>query len=416
MPIREEALETMGESRYIAQKRLNQTVRRLNTNPEMKKLYCEFINEYENLNHMEKVVDDVSPSLSYYMPHHGIFRPDKTSTKLRVVFNASTPTSTGQSLNDILLTGEVRENVFDLIVRFRKHKIALTADIRKMFRQILIDPSQRDLLRILWKTQEDEVPTVIRIKTLTYGTKNAQFLAIRTLKQLAMDEQLNYPLASEVVLSDLYIDDVVTGSTDLESALMLKTQLVKMFDSCGMTLHKWNSNSRDLINDSNFNKEFSFETEESTKTLGIIWQPGQDKFTFKVCVSQQSAYTKRDVLSVIARLYDPIGFLGPVISRAKIMLQTLWTQDLNWDDNLPEHIAREWNRFVSNLKALENIRIDRYVLISKVKKIALVGFADASTLAYGAVIYLHPDSSNSAFKILASKSRIAPLKTISVPR
>ncbi|XP_015916574.1 uncharacterized protein [Parasteatoda tepidariorum] len=154
MPIREEALETIGESRYLARKRLNQTVRRLNTNPEMKKLYCEFINEYENLNHMEKVVEDVSPSLSYYMPHHGIFRPKKTSTKLRVVFNASTPTSAGQSLNDILLTGEARENVFDLIVRFQKHKIALTADIRKMFRQILIYPSQRDLLRILWKIKK----------------------------------------------------------------------------------------------------------------------------------------------------------------------------------------------------------------------------------------------------------------------
>ncbi|CAL1265557.1 unnamed protein product, partial [Larinioides sclopetarius] len=142
MPICEEGIYSLGDSRIIAEKQLNQTIRRLNRNPVLKELYTEFINEYENLNHMERVKTELSNPVSYYMPHQGIFKPEKTSTKLRVVFNASSPTTSGHSLNDILLSGEVKEDCFELILRFRKHKIALTADITKMFRQILIDPSQ----------------------------------------------------------------------------------------------------------------------------------------------------------------------------------------------------------------------------------------------------------------------------------
>ncbi|GFV75066.1 integrase catalytic domain-containing protein [Trichonephila clavipes] len=157
---------------------------------------------------MEKVEehsDETSANNIYYLPHHGVFRPDKTTTKLRVVFNGSASTTSGLSLNDLLLKGEVKEDIFEIMTRFRTHKYAFTTDIQMMFRQILIDPAQRDLLRIMWKTGANEEPVIYRLKTVTYVTASAPFLAVRTLKQLAMDEASRFSLASKVALQDVYM-------------------------------------------------------------------------------------------------------------------------------------------------------------------------------------------------------------------
>lgn len=421
MPIKEEELGSLGNSRILAERRLQQTVKRLNKNLEMRKLYCEFLDEYEMLSHMEKVPEEDSAEISYYMPHHGVYKPEKSSTKLRIVFNASAPSTTGQSLNDILLAGKVKEDIFDIMVRFRKHKIVMTADIEKMFRQIIIDPGQRNLLRILWKTHEKDPTMVYRMNTVTYGTKCAPFLATRVLKQVALDEAANFPLASKVVLSDVYMDDIVTGCQDLESAKNLKLELTQLFMTCGMTLHKWNSNSEELLGCSNpILKEHSFaqKAETSTKTLGLFWKSDEDQFIFKVSVKEQNTFTKREVLSTIAKLYDPLGFIGPVICKAKIFLQGLWLEKIGWDDIVPEPFASEWYRFFISLKDIEKIKINRYLLNADVQSVTIVGFCDASNSAYGAVVYLLCCSQRgpSTSRILASKSRVAPLKTVSIPR
>ncbi|XP_035205550.1 uncharacterized protein LOC118180586, partial [Stegodyphus dumicola] len=212
MPMKDEQL---GNSKHLANIRLNQLVKRLSKNATLQHLYQDFITEYENLDHMERVDDNSKPELEYYLPHHGVYRPEKSSTKLRVVFNASAPSSNGLSLNDLLLAGAVQEDTFDILVRFRKHQVAVIADIQKMYRQILVDESQRDLLRILWKRNLSDSPVTYRLKTVTYGTKSAPFLAIRCIKQVAYDEMHKYPEAAKAVLSDCYVDDVISGSSNL---------------------------------------------------------------------------------------------------------------------------------------------------------------------------------------------------------
>ncbi|XP_035219883.1 uncharacterized protein LOC118192962 [Stegodyphus dumicola] len=337
MPMKDEQL---GDSKHLANIRLNQLVKRLSKNATLQHLYQDFITEYENLDHMERVDDNSKPELEYYLPHHGVYRP---STKLRVVFNASVSSSNGLSLNDLLLAGAVQEDTFDILVRFRKHQVAVIADIQKMYRQILVDESQRDLLRILWKRNLSDSPVTYRLKTVTYGTKSAPFLAIRCIKQVAYDEMHKYPEAAKAVLSDCYVDDVISGSSNLDSARELKNQLIQLFHSCGMTLHKWNSNSPELLDSPSTSSELSF----SSKRL-----------------------------------------IGPVITKAKIFLQKLWVQKLSWDEPLFATIAHEWQQIVSNLKTVENIKINRCILSNHPSKISLIGYADASEAAYGAVVYL----------------------------
>ncbi|GFU92575.1 integrase catalytic domain-containing protein [Trichonephila clavipes] len=219
-------------------KRLDQLWRRLFKDKQMENLYREFMQQYLDVGHMEKVEEHsdetIANNICYYLPHHGVFRPDKTTTKLRVVFNGSASTTSGLSLNDLLLKSEVKEDIFEIMTRFRTHKYAFTTDIQMMFRQILIDPAQRDLLRIMWKTGANEKPVIYRLKTVTYGTASAPLLAVRTLKQLAMDEASRFPLASKVALQDVYMDDIVSGAQDLDTARQLQCQLQNMLETCGM--------------------------------------------------------------------------------------------------------------------------------------------------------------------------------------
>ncbi|GFX18867.1 integrase catalytic domain-containing protein [Trichonephila clavipes] len=167
----------LGNSKDIAIRRLNSLWKRLSRDSRYLSLYVEFLKEYEELGHLERVVESSEPPTHYYIPHHGVLRPEKLTTKLRIVFNGSSPTTTGISLNDILLKGEVKEDVFETISRFRRHKFAFTTDIQKMYRQILINPDQQDLQRIIWKHGLDAEILTYRLKTVTYGLSNAPFPA-----------------------------------------------------------------------------------------------------------------------------------------------------------------------------------------------------------------------------------------------
>ncbi|GFX77478.1 integrase catalytic domain-containing protein [Trichonephila clavipes] len=139
--------------------------------------------------------------------------PKKSTTKMRTVFNASSPSTSGKSLNSIQFNGGlVQEDLFSIMVRFRKHKYAFTTDIEKMFRMINIHPEQTCLQRILWKKGIGEPIKTYELTTVTYGTVSAPYLATRTLKQLAMDEANNFPLEAPVLLSDCYMDDILSGS------------------------------------------------------------------------------------------------------------------------------------------------------------------------------------------------------------
>ncbi|XP_055928190.1 uncharacterized protein LOC129959396 [Argiope bruennichi] len=326
----------------------------------------------------------------YIMPHHGVFRPESSTTKLRVVFNASEATSSGQSLNDNLYSGSVvQDDLFAILLRFRKHSIVFTADIKKMYRQIWIHPDQCDLQCILWKDLEDEKLRVFKLLTVTYGTKCAPYLATRVLKQICCDEQDNYPLAAAAG-KDFYVDDILSGTEDLSSAIELQNQLIHLLKSAGMELHKWSSNNPVLLQKvPTSDREYNFDNPNST-TLGLQFNPENDKFSL----------------------------LGPLIITAKMFLQKLWILRIDWDDEVPLHLNREWEKFSSELSQLKNVNIDRHVLCSKVLKVDLIGFGYASKNADGCAVYTRSLSRSGEIKVslLCSKSRVAPNKEISIPR
>ncbi|GBN49736.1 hypothetical protein AVEN_67689-1, partial [Araneus ventricosus] len=405
---------SLGDSYQMASKRLDNLWKRLNRDPTMKFLYSEFLREYKNLNHMEEITNCNHSNDGYFLPHQGVLRPSSITTKLRVVFDASAKTTTGYSLNDLLCAGGVlQDDLFSILTRFRKHQYAFTADISKMFRQIEINPSQRKYQKILWKEGPEE--NVFALKTVTYGTTSAPFLATRTLQQLAKDERENFPIASKVLLEDFYIDDCLSGASDINQFMALKKELGELLLRGGMTLHKWCSSASSESDLYPFNY---CEKQSTVKTLGMMWNNCEDAFLFDISTSSTTEFTKRNVLSQIARLFDPLGLLGPVISKAKIFLQRLWLLQIDWSQKLPSDIAQEWSSFIASLSYVKNIKKPRFVLRPNPKEIILHGFSDASEKAYGAVINLQSvcDPSDNNTFLLCSKSRVAPIKSVTIPR
>ncbi|XP_055928527.1 uncharacterized protein LOC129959663 [Argiope bruennichi] len=224
MPLKEDP-KCLGKSKEFALKKLI-LWRRLIKDPNYLSLYRDFLREYLELGHMSEIQDEEEEA-TYFIPHLGVYPPDRQSTMLIVVFNASYPTSNGNSLNFLQYNGGiVQGDLFSIMVRIHKYVYAFTADIKKMYRMILIHPSQRKLQRILWKENEKEPVKTFELNAVTYGTVSAPVLATRTLKQIAIEEGENYPLAASVIEDDFYMDDVLIGSDNLVTAKELQRQLI----------------------------------------------------------------------------------------------------------------------------------------------------------------------------------------------
>ncbi|XP_041769598.1 uncharacterized protein LOC121592267 [Anopheles merus] len=237
LPRKPDMIGRMGESRMIALRRFLAIERRLEREPETRKAYTEFMDEYLHLGHMSKVVSDRTTAECYYLPHHPVFKADSTTTKCRVVFDASSKTSTGVSLNDTMMVGPtLQQDGASILLRFRTHQVALTADVAKMYRQVWVHPDDRKLQRILWRSSPSDPIEEFELNTVTYGTAAAPFLAVRTLQQTREDHKEEFPIAASRE-HDFYVDDFVSGDKSIEEARELQFQMNLLYAKGGFSLH-----------------------------------------------------------------------------------------------------------------------------------------------------------------------------------
>ncbi|XP_055527714.1 uncharacterized protein LOC129720282 [Wyeomyia smithii] len=394
--------------------------RRLLANPPLRSAYSEFIDEYQKLNHMKPVGEEMpsESSSTYYLPHHCVVRPDSITTKLRVVFDASCATDTGISLNDVLMVGQVIHDLISIILRFCMHRYAIISDVEKMYRQIKVHPAGHALQRILWRDDPSAPIQAYESTTVTYGTSAAPYLATKCLQQLSRIGSSTHFEAAAVVAKDFYMDDMISGVNNVEEGKELCSQLLNLSNSAGFSLRKWSSNCPHILahipaelRDERTVLEFDSTT--IVKTLGLKWEPASDKFGFLVPKwNTATVITKRIALSDSARLYDPLGLVGPVIVLAKVFMQNLWRNKKDWDEPLEAELQQLWLQFREELAALDSLTVPRWALsVSDPISIEIHGFCDASEKAYGACIYLRTVAANreSVVRLLTSKSKIAPM-------
>lgn len=260
-----EHVPKLGNSRDLLINKFLSLERRLNKNPELRSQYHELW-KHEKLGHM------TNDQLICYLPHHGVVRENSLTTKLRVVFNGSFITSNGVSLNDILLVGpQLQEDLFSIITRFRKHEFVIIADVEKMYRMVKVTETQRDMQRIIWRYDTTQPLSHYRLNTLTYGTAPASFLVIRCLHECALENAENFPEASNTILTDFYVDDLITGSESIENAMKLKQDTSEILSNRGNILRKWASNEPAILmenSNSERNAQYLITDDTSHKTLG----------------------------------------------------------------------------------------------------------------------------------------------------
>ena len=415
----------LGDSKEIASKRLFYILRRLQRNPELQSQYQAFIQEYHQLRHMTLVSPSYSGEKIVYLPHHCVIKESSSTTKLRVVFDASAKTSSGLSLNDTLKIGPVVQDLlFNILLRFRKHAIAITGDIEKMYRQILVHPENQNLIRILWES-DTQVPIEYKMNTLTYGTASAPYLATRCLVELGRQNANDYPVAAHCLQEDFYVDDCLSGASTVEEALRLRRQLTDIIGSAGMHIRKWASNCNSVLadipeEDREVEYPLDINKDATLKTLGVKWNPQTDNIQYTVSdFGTTEPITKRSILSNIAKIFDPLGLLAPVIVVAKILMQQLWKMEIAWDEPVPCTLRSSWIDYTVNLQMVNELRIPRRICdLVKPAYLYLHGYCDASEVAYGSVVYLVAvdGNGNRTSNLICSKSRVAPLKKLSLPR
>lgn len=408
----------LGESKDMAMNRFLNLERKLSKTPELKIQYHDFINDYIEQNHMS-LANDQEDITGFFLPHHCVFKESSSTTKLRVVFDGSAKTTTGVSINDLMMVGPtIQDDLLSIILRFRKHNIVLSGDIAKMYRQVLVPAEQRKLQKILWRFNELDKIKVYELNTVTYGLTSSAFMAIRALHEAARRHAHAFPKASSTILEDFYVDDLITGGDNLEEVKALKHQIITILNKHGFELRKFLSNDNSISDDDKTtNSVIKFGTQN--KLLGILWHSKHDILKYKINeFNYKSKITKRQILSTIAQIFDPLGLLSPVTITAKIILQKLWKLNLSWDETIPQDLHTVWEDYTKHLTILNDLEIPRQVLVSNSISIQLHGFSDASESAYGACIYVRyrDDLGNHNTNLLCAKTRVAPLKHTTIPR
>ncbi|XP_062703648.1 uncharacterized protein LOC134286094 [Aedes albopictus] len=266
---------------------------------------------------------------------------------------------------------------------------------------------------------------VLELVTVTYGTSAAPFLATRSLVQLSVDEGADFPLAARVIQEDCYVDDVLSGAKTIQEAIECRQQLQTLLARGGFPVHKWCANDEAILQDvPEAEREKlvlldDLSANEVMKTLGLTWNPRSDEFLFcQSPSSEESAVTKRQLFSEIAKMFDPLGLLAPITVLAKRLMQQTWAAKIGWDESLSDDILRDWLQLRNSLASVRDIEIPRPVTGPAYESLELHGFADASGIAYGACLHVRSILPNDCcvVRLLCSKSKIAPLQELTIPR
>ena len=417
--------KALQDNKVVVEKMLCATEKRLMKNEEHAKAYDQQIQEMVQMGFARKLSDHEMESYSgpvHYIPHHAVLRPDKKSTPIRIVFNSSSVYA-GQSLNDFWMKGpDLLNNLFGVILRFRQKPVAVCADISKMYHRVLIPESDQHVHRFLWRDlQPDRKPDVYVMQVVTFGDKPAPAMAQTALRLTAEEGRTHSPEAAEVLKRDTYMDDICTSTDTREEAKTMTHDIDKILANGGFKVKGWTSNTQSRETEGDDTEKTLMENLAEEKVLGVYWDRKKDEFSYRVKIDSflERNLTKRIILSQVARIFDPIGYTAPFVIRAKIGLQKLWEAGYSWDAVLPEECQDEWKRFFREMEELKLVTFDRCLTPNDVVgKPLLCVFSDASMDAFGACAYLRWETKDGDHKtrFVAAKSRVAPLKPLTVPR
>ena len=346
--------------------------------------------------------------------------------KVRVVFDAAAKHE-NVSLNDMLMTGpDLLNSLIGVLLRFRLNNIALVADIKEMFHQVKVPSQDSDSLRFMWSENQSYIgpPEIYEMTVHIFEAADSPSIANYALQRTASDNREYFTEAAiKTVERDFYVDDLLKSVDTVAEAVKLSGELRNILKCGGFCLHKWMSNSKEVLQSVDENRDVGvFELELDNcpiqRTLGMKLNVKEDTFIFSPHLKSMP-HTKRGVVSIVSSIFDPFGLISPFILRGKCIMQELWRRGIEWDEVIPEDVQVSWIQWLSEVEQLSQLEISRHhISFSSSNSAELHMFSDASEKAFGAVAYLRYEIDNDIkCSFLASKTRVALLKPmLSIPR
>ncbi|XP_073845830.1 uncharacterized protein isoform X1 [Musca autumnalis] len=423
----------LPDSYTMALRRLEGVEKKLKRDSNLYAAYTEVMNGYIAKGYIREVPSEninLISSRKWYLPHFGVINPNKENKKLRLVFDAAAKVN-GTSLNDNLLKGpQYISSLPSILYNFRRGNIAVCADIREMFHQVIMQPSDRISQRLLWRNCNSDIePVEYEMTVMTFGAACSPCSAIYVMKTNAKEHIDCHPRAIESICEHHYMDDFVDSFDSVDEAIEISKQVTKIHKNGGFELRGFISNSSDvmLALDDLSSSKIIAPMESGEKVLGLYWDPVSDTFMFNLkfskvdpdIISGQKIPTKRQVLSIIMSMFDPLGFLSNFMVGGKLILRNIWRTDCGWDEEIPKNIDVTWQNWRNKLINIKEFRLNRYYFPpGKPKKLELHIFVDASEEAFAAVAYWRFVTSENEIVVsfICSKTKCSPLKGVSIPR
>ncbi|CAD5216422.1 unnamed protein product [Bursaphelenchus okinawaensis] len=389
----------VAESRKLALGRLNS----LYNKQKGSKLW----DEYDNIikDQIEKdIIEEVTEEKAsdgncvHYLPHLAVERPEHSSTKIRIVFDAS---AGKYSLNDAMEKGPMLVPLLmGILLRVRTGKYLLAGDLEKAFLAIELQKEARDTTRFLWLKNPNLPPSpenlrVFRFKRIVFGNRSSPSVLAMTLKHLVTEKAPSF--IQKELDENTYVDNTNVQAETAERLFEKYEAQEELFESASMKIGKFATNCEAV------KKKIPKEEQEEKETvsmLGLLWNTVEDTLEVKI-PKVPTIYTKREVLSRLHGIFDPMGFVCPALLPLKQLLQQLWLKNLDWDEELPIEMKDLYDQFRQSWANSEAVKVQRHVRIEEQN--ILHGFSDASTKAYGCAMYLNG-------KLILAKTRVYPTK------
>ncbi|XP_049318197.1 uncharacterized protein LOC125780269, partial [Bactrocera dorsalis] len=389
----------LPDSYRMAYNRLQCLEKKMEKSPDLKQYLVGKLNDYLEKGYIRKLnVEEISKGgKSWFIPIFTIENVNKN--KLRIVWDAAAKVS-GTSLNDVLLKGpDLLRSLVGVLLRFRERPVAICGDIREMFHQIRVRAEDQVAQQFLWRNGDS-----------------------------SRHPDKTLPNAVATIVENTFVDDWLHSMDDEEEMIRLATDVRFIHCEGGFEMRNWLSNSQRVLQALSSkhepaNKCFIEPGSELQKVLGMWWLPTSDELTFvhrfKPDIFNESTFpTKRQMLRVMMTIFDPLGLLGFILIKAKMILQDVWRSGVTWDEPVHDKERSAWWQWLRKLRCIDKIRIPRcYTFANRSSDNQLHIFVDASISAYAAVAFLRSSMGDKVHCCLvASKTRVAPLKPLSVPR
>ncbi|UYV66545.1 hypothetical protein LAZ67_4002017 [Cordylochernes scorpioides] len=399
-----EGCEDIPSNFHVTQKRLERCVNKLTTQGRLED-YSKIFTEWEQENIIERIHDD-NKTVGHYLPHRPVFKETNKTTPIRPVYDASCRSVKGMSLNDCLETGpNLLEHIPNVLIRFRENKIGISADIRKAFQMIEVNPEDRKYLKFIWRNISGSV--TFQHTRVVFGLTSSPFILGAVIEHhLKSVTDENFYVAQRLLRS-FYVDNCLTSLNKESDIVHFKEKASEIMNRAGMELRQWETA-----------ETFNPREGKDTKALGLLWNRKTD--TLNCMINPEilpSLITRRVILSLVQKLFDPLGFYSPVMITPKILLQKKWKSAGGWDDPLEEDISQEFKDWYEQLSHLKDSRIPRYICVGWAESLELHVFCDASKEAFATVAYMRSQmKGGEKLSFIWSKARVAPLGGISIPR